>query len=905
MATLNPHDPRYAALEVSAHWDDLNLSTLLDNDSERLADEKANSSMSAMPSGMMNMLINTEGGGSPSKSYAGTRRSPTQSPVKIVTKDVLVQRHKKKWEKSNHAVLTDRYGAKPHKPPCIVRASLDRLSDPLKGRYSSLEDYDKRINSAKPMNMQEHADTELDEFGTTDAFLTGLDDSEMSPNPNPHSMKTDAPTVVPIPPPAAAQSKSRQQPIKGQLSGGTYGTKMDILSNTQSGFFLTAAEDSSPKKAGPGRGAPKRDALGAATSAGNHNGGRGGLGGRVNSLRNKVEEAGRMNRVSQATNRYKSTARGKLDQSVLGGNDAANTSKQGVVGGVRGGPGFRRTAGGRGAIGVKSSGYGSVPGYSRAASKTTGSNIGIGMSRFSAAGGTGRASAGRGRGAAAGTSAACGGRGGMGVQGARTGPASSASANGGSRSTRRGVSKDKDMPQRGRNSTVGGNGSSGRGRGGGGGGASRSRGASVSRSRVRVGVDDKNGGNTTALTAAADAAQKRAILRANNQAARAGTGSNLSGSSALRSASASNLSRSVGAAGAKAAVSDSSTARVSRGGGLAAVRERKQVTSAPVTRRGQSVDRKRQASAENGDKSTAKAISNTTIDALVLNVEAAIEPLLVNAKVSDPSTSKADVVEALIEPVVASPVKKKGNVIPLSKKDMLKSAASWRPTSDILKTLEGIQHNEVERSKAQSTVLVTPVPLAKAGADQVDGGVGDSPEVYDNNPDNYTTAGIAKREGAKLSRAVAASAQEKENNVTRASKKNNASSANVENNTSEDKKGKASSASSSSSTDDSGSMAAVLMAKANRLQGHFNTASKGFTADDAEAMAQSMDDASLANISPKKAMNRGPQTGRSKAAMGDNAAAATVASLHKSEDELAFARMLAADRDFPLKVKEM
>ncbi len=68
------------------------------------------------------------------------------SSPKKVTKDVIYKRFEKTWDRATHGVLKDRYDSKPHKPPVLDKRDLSRLADPIKGKYKSLEEYRSRVS---------------------------------------------------------------------------------------------------------------------------------------------------------------------------------------------------------------------------------------------------------------------------------------------------------------------------------------------------------------------------------------------------------------------------------------------------------------------------------------------------------------------------------------------------------------------------------------------------------------------------------------------------------------------------------------------------------------------------------------------------------------------------------------
>jgi len=898
------------ALEVSAHWDDLNLSTLLAGEHES-PNVKGGG---AMPAGMMNLLIDPTGD---LTSVPGSMRF-SKSPVKV-TKEVIVQRHTKQWEKSNHSVLKDRYGAQPHKPPSIDRASLDRLSNPLMGRYSSVEDYEKRVRTAAADNDNDESrareavltdgldpDASIDR--TSASFLTGLDDAELSPSKRNYQQYSRAEEL-----PQKARGAA-----KGALSGGTFGTNLGLQSNGPSGFFLTATEDASPVKRAAAPGArPGRDALGANTASSRNRGGR------VNTFRNKVEEAGRTHRMNQAAGKYRSTARAKtLEQSVL----EQTYAGRGV--GARGGRGAGMSQGStvphRGQI--KSSGYGAQAGVIR--QNRTSNNIGIGFERGRPGAGAGVGGRGAGRASAAGRGA--------------VGRGAGSSRGRGLDTTADSANKVQEVlpPKRGRTERLD------TGRGGRGRSTSRSRGVSSTR-----GISASRNPSDALKSSLEEAAQKKAEQRAKAQAARmakngAASGGMRSSASAsqsqskLRSTSASSVSRNTSSSN----VGNGGVQQVGRGagGGLAAIRERKQVSSAPTARRGPSMERPNSKATlgKPGSRATAVAstvtstITTTTVKALI--TEAPTSPKMLSAspalspKLPTDSSNAWSAVPRPVSPshsgylaapnpvspdtraktpltgrpmsnqggrpgssshssrpvsrgpaaAPASPIpehksppKKKGLAVPVSKKDMLKSAASWRPTSDILKSLESVQQSEVQRSKAQNTNIFTPM--------KADGkATSESPETVD----EIDLGKLARAQ----SRAIRTSL-DKEN------KKNPAVTSFGAGNVYTDASEKKRLQKNAKATDDSfeeESMASVLMAKANRLKNHFDAASKGFAVDEAEALANSLDTGVSSPMKEKMSLkrnrvplsDRAPLTGRADI------------DLQRSRDEELLQRMIEADR---------
>ena len=801
-----------AALEVSAHWDELNLSKLLVDPDDNQPH--------ALPPGMMNMVISTD-----LHSISPTKSAKTNSSPVKVTKEVIVQRHKKRWEKANYSVLKDRYGAQPHKPPCIERTSLERLADPIKGRYASVEDYEKRVSSAREASEGAFRDT--GEAGADyTAFLTGLDDAELSPGKIP----------VYVPPEVMKGAP------KGALTGGEFGTNLGIMSNGQSGFFLTATEDASPlkqRKMGSSM-QPERDALGAATAASRNRGGR------VNGLRKKVEEAGRTNRANQVASRLRSTSRAKkIDKSVLGqGNPSGRVQGTKKSGGRTSG-----TAGRSSTMTVKSSGYGAVPGMTR--HRDSSSHIGIGFKTQRGNSGTGK-----------------GGNKSLGAAGTRG-------------KTNLNMTADeiatKDLPvagaSRGRStrhsSTLGDRGRS----------TSRSRGASVSRTRV----------DTT--KSVADAAQKRADVRTKAQASRAGMNSGKDKNSLLESASHSKLRSASAVASSRNATvmntDDGSAPTRSAGGGLAAIRERKQVSSAPVLRRGKSVERPNLRAMDNkesaGDSTRLAASPSVIAEEGVPVAQSAnpvadtankafdvipSSPLLPEDEISATSAVAAD------PPLPTNKKKVKGSgAAPLSKKELLKSATNWRPTSDILKTLEGVQQSEAQRGKAHTQNV-----LGEEGAKDA---AGRRPVISMEDKENKRSVNSASSDSKSIIKSQL-------NGATRIA---------IAGETKPLQRGL---------SVPEESLTSALMEKANRLKEHFEAAGKGFVADDAEVLAQSIDTTGVPSpMRPRMALLHGPQSGRIGAVTSTTGSVPPLSdTLQRSLDEEALARAIAADRIVrsPLKI---
>jgi hypothetical protein len=791
-----------AALEVSQHWDDLNLTSLLMTEEERSPEKKQ------LPSGQMNIVLGEDDGTPRSK-------NPDGSPVKV-TKEVIVQRHKKKWEKSNHSVLKDRYGAQPHKPPAMLKSSLERLANPIMGRYKSQDEYLERVSSAKDAKIEESEKrNKMKQNGITrEQFFAGDDDKELSPH-----------------------KKSGNNNVGG------------------GGFFLTATEDggNSPQKGtsntrsmrrgervanrvtavsrnrSSSRGPSVRDPLISGTKGG----------GRVNSLRNRVQEAGFVNQAKQGANRMRSTTRAnKLNQSVLDAQkkkeansrsrlNADGTRKRGTTPAATGSSAIRSN--------IKSSGYGSVAGMSRINTKPSV----------------------------------------RGVRGVNSTAPIDADA-----SVDRG--RRRGNPLRGRfGASQSGGQTSSRG-------TSRSRGASVSRTvNSRTSSSAINNRTTPGLSNAEKAAARRAAA-AESRANASQSRSNLR-SSASDSRLRSNSAQAVGRPGIQrsagvptpGSASGASRGGVAGGGGLAAIRERKQVSSAPIRRRGKSIENDRTSQAKQ------PAITNTISNKEEKEERVFTPPIL--QKKSEPISSKIQNEEKTKNnEQLSSPKKDKRSAAPLSKKDMLKTAA-WRPTNDILRTLAGVQAREEERIKASQQTLASPNKMPKSNNNS------NSPDVEDleneNNPDAYTTKGIAKRYNAGAlhvpgGSALITSVANKENskNSKYNSKKIDKTGANDENLTS------------------------ALMEKATKLQSHFDSTNKGFVVDEAEALAQSIDTATGVpdHIRPKMAMNRGPQTGRGggispKKSVNDQSPRTQKQSDAQVEaDREAFARMLAADQRSPI-----
>ena len=315
---------RMSAGEVSQHWDDLNLSTLL-NDVDHEEDEK---------------LIDL------SVSLGSQCRSPTSKTKK--TKEVIIKKFAKTWTKPSHNVLKDRYDSVPHKPPVLLPSSLARLADPLMGRYKSEDDYKGRILAET---------SPLDSNGSPN----NNNNNENSFNYNSRS------------PPRGRKSTSLEEAARTGTGTG--------------GFFLTAGDEpTSPVKtvrnnnkqssvAGVmvadktemGRLLQSKDPLMGGTGPGRANGGKGGS---VNRLRrtvntNNSSNATRIerNRLTGAANRGTRGGAGagvgsnkrSLDASVLGASTAADKPRQSYR---QQGISADRVAGGNKRSGIRSSGYG-------------------------------------------------------------------------------------------------------------------------------------------------------------------------------------------------------------------------------------------------------------------------------------------------------------------------------------------------------------------------------------------------------------------------------------------------------------------------------------------------------------------------------------------------------------------
>jgi len=470
-----------------------------------------------------------------------------------------------------------------------------------------------------------------------------------------------------------------------------------------------------------------------------------------------------------------------------------------------------------------------------------------------------------------------------------------------------------------------------------------------------------------------EAAQRKAEARAKVQAARlaksgggagATGGMNASASqSKLRSTSASTVNRNSSSGSLSSNANGAARQPTGRGagGGLAAIRERKQVSSAPTMRRGPSVERPNSKAAI-GKPSVMSAVTTSSItttsvivNATITEMEAAA-PALGSPKMptaspalspklpgeannawtvvpvspshsgylsapgsnsgggggagsrpmshqggrpgsssSRPGSSSRPMPRGpLGAPVVSAPpipektpppTKKKGLAVPVSKKDMLKSAASWRPTSDILKSLESVQQSEALRSKAQNTTSITHVK-----GDKPEGAVAtESPETAEIDP---TDLGKLIRAQSKVVRASAES-KDKENkrNVVPGGGPAASSASNIYTDATEKRKVQpkgtikgGGGAADGLVGDDS--MTALLKAKAERLKTHFDAASTKFNVDEAEALAQSLDAAAGMGspIKAKMPMSKGPLTGR---ALDD---------LQRSMDEELLQRMVQADK---------
>jgi hypothetical protein len=90
---------------------------------------------------------------------------PLLRPQKVV--DTYASRkHKKMIAKPSYNVLVNRYDALPHDPVTIKKSSIDRLSDPLRGRYSALTKWSD--NSPKPESDQHNDDEKISCFHLTE-----------------------------------------------------------------------------------------------------------------------------------------------------------------------------------------------------------------------------------------------------------------------------------------------------------------------------------------------------------------------------------------------------------------------------------------------------------------------------------------------------------------------------------------------------------------------------------------------------------------------------------------------------------------------------------------------------------------------------------------------------------------
>ena len=51
-----------------------------------------------------------------------------------------VVKHEKQWNKPNYAVLKSRYQASPYEPPVLNIKKIDRLADPIRGRFKQYDE---------------------------------------------------------------------------------------------------------------------------------------------------------------------------------------------------------------------------------------------------------------------------------------------------------------------------------------------------------------------------------------------------------------------------------------------------------------------------------------------------------------------------------------------------------------------------------------------------------------------------------------------------------------------------------------------------------------------------------------------------------------------------------------------
>lgn len=252
----------------------------------------------------------------------------SRSPKKV-TKEVIYKKFDKAWERSSHGVLKDRYDSKPHKPPVLDKRDLARLADPIKGRYKSLAEYEDRVGAGLDDSTDEYA-------GGGGAFLTDIGIENRSNM----SMEMDPRTSVPaIVEPSDTGGIFLTENMDGSVSPVKQSSKK-VTGGPEQGRNVQYNRSGQPGGTGFQRGRQ-----GSGVSSRN---------GAVSRLKGKLEEASRLD--------YK-RGRGGLQSSVLNASSdrlsAGIANRRGVVPGASAQRNSNRFGASTGNLrSVRSSGYG-------------------------------------------------------------------------------------------------------------------------------------------------------------------------------------------------------------------------------------------------------------------------------------------------------------------------------------------------------------------------------------------------------------------------------------------------------------------------------------------------------------------------------------------------------------------
>jgi hypothetical protein len=219
-------------LDVSALWDDLNLGSLLNaNPTNSTA-----SPIKVHPHNTHNINNNISMGINNHSPGAGNSISNALSPSNIVQEIMAAhlaashcpnslarEKHKKMVEKPTFGVLMDRYQALPHDPIAITSSSIERLADPIKGRFAH---YEQLIHEMQAGGQQVDGDVDLMAIPASVGYSSPFRGSSANKN------KTRSRSQSPVNP------HHHKSPVKGFHKPSDY---KHAVTGADS-FFLTGAD---------------------------------------------------------------------------------------------------------------------------------------------------------------------------------------------------------------------------------------------------------------------------------------------------------------------------------------------------------------------------------------------------------------------------------------------------------------------------------------------------------------------------------------------------------------------------------------------------------------------------------------------------------------------------------------